>query len=132
MGRAASEPNVLYYLAIALYVICCLFLIVVVLLQPGQVARRGGGGVFGAGSSTGSVFGGRGASTVLSRATTIAAGAFMVLSIILARAGSDQSAAEGAVGDVLAQKKAETKPADAKPDDKAAKPAADSATPAAK
>lgn len=123
----------LYYLAIALYVICCLFLIIVVLLQPGQVARRGGGGVLGAGSSTGSVFGGRGASTVLSRATTIAAGAFMVLSILLARAGSDQSAVENAAQEVI-KANADTKKAEAKPaaDAKAAAPvAAPVAAPAA-
>ena len=75
----------LYYLAVAIYVICCLFLIVVVLLQPGK--SGGKGGVFGAGSSTGSVFGGRGASTVMTRLTTGAAALFMILSIVLARSG---------------------------------------------
>jgi len=119
---------VLYSLAVALYVIVCLFLVVVVLLQPGQVGRRGGGcGVFGAGSSTGSVFGGRGASTVLSKATTIAAASFMVLSIVLARAGSDRSAVEGAAQSVLTPKAA---PA-GKPAEKAPEKAGDAPAPAA-
>ena len=72
----------LYFLAVAIYVLVCLFLIVVVLLQPGR--GDGMGAAFG-GSSTGTVFGGRGASDVLTRMTTAAAILFMVLSIVLAR-----------------------------------------------
>lgn len=119
----------LYSFVVALYVLVCLFLIIVVLLQPGSAGRRGGGGVFGAGSSTGSVFGGRGASTVLSRATTIAAGAFMILSIVLARFGADTSAVEGAASSVVAKKAEDAKAAAAKPAEEA-KPA-EAATPAA-
>ena len=52
--------------------------------------------MFGAGSSTGSVFGGRGASTVMTRLTTGAAALFMILSILLAKSGSDHSAVEAA------------------------------------
>lgn len=83
----------LYTLAIAVYVLVCLFLIVVVLLQPGKAG--GNAAVFGAGSATGSVWGGRGASTVLSKATTIAAALFMILSIVLARAGADTTSIKG-------------------------------------
>ncbi len=78
----------LYYLAVALYVVVSFFLIIVVLLQPGK--GEGMGAAFG-GSSTGTVFGGRGASTVLTKMTTGSAVLFMVLSVILARAGSDRS-----------------------------------------
>ena len=84
----------LYYLAVALYVIDCLFLCVVVLLQPGKA--DGMGSAFG-GSSTGTVFGGRGASTVLTKMTTGAAVLFMVLSIILARASADTSRVDGSI-----------------------------------
>ncbi len=84
----------LYYLAVALYVIDCLFLCVVVLLQPGK--GDGMGAAFG-GSSTGTVFGGRGASTVLTKMTTGAAVLFMVLSIILARASADSSRVDGTI-----------------------------------
>ena len=84
----------LYYLAVALYVIDCLFLCIVVLLQPGK--GDGMGAAFG-GSSTGTVFGGRGASTVLPKMTPGAAVLFMVLSIILARASADSSSVDGSL-----------------------------------
>jgi preprotein translocase subunit SecG len=70
----------LYYLIIVLHVVACLFLIAVVLLQQGKgqdLASAFGGG----GSQT--AFGPRGSATVLSRATTILAGLFMVTSLAL-------------------------------------------------
>ncbi len=70
----------LYYLAIVLHVVACLFLIGVVLLQEGKgqdlVGAFGGGG-----SQT--AFGPRGQANVLSRATTILAGVFMITSLSL-------------------------------------------------
>jgi preprotein translocase subunit SecG len=68
----------LYYLIVFLHVVACLFLIAVVLLQQGKgqdLASAFGGG----GSQT--AFGPRGSATVLSRATTILAGVFMVTSL---------------------------------------------------
>ena len=62
------------------HVIVCLFLIVVVLLQSGKAADLAGA-FGGMGSQT--AFGPRGAATVLSKATTIAAGLFMVTSLSL-------------------------------------------------
>ena len=70
----------LYYLIIFLHIVACLFLIAVVLLQQGKgqdLASAFGGG----GSQT--AFGPRGSATVLSRATTILAGVFMVTSLTL-------------------------------------------------
>jgi preprotein translocase subunit SecG len=70
----------LYYLIVFLHVVACLFLIAVVLLQQGKgqdLASAFGGG----GSQT--AFGPRGSATVLSRATTILAGVFMVTSLAL-------------------------------------------------
>ena len=69
-----------YYLIITLHVIACFFLIAVVLLQQGKgqdLASAFGGG----GSQT--AFGPRGSATVLSRATTILAGVFVVTSLSL-------------------------------------------------
>jgi preprotein translocase subunit SecG len=70
--------NVLYYLVLLLHIIACLFLIAVVLLQQGKgqdlASAFGGGG-------TQAAFGPRGSATVLSRATTILAGVFMVTSM---------------------------------------------------
>ena len=74
------------------HVIVCLFLVVVVLLQSGKAADLAGA-FGGMGSQT--VFGPRGAATVLSRATTVAATLFMItsltLSIMATRAGKGSS-----------------------------------------
>jgi preprotein translocase subunit SecG len=74
------------------HVIVCLFLVVVVLLQSGKAADLAGA-FGGMGSQT--VFGPRGAATVLSKATTIAATLFMItsltLSIMATRAGKGSS-----------------------------------------
>jgi preprotein translocase subunit SecG len=68
------------YLLTTIHVIVCLFLVVVVLLQSGKAADLAGA-FGGMGSQT--VFGPRGSATVLSKATTIAAGLFMVTSLAL-------------------------------------------------
>jgi preprotein translocase subunit SecG len=72
--------TVLYYVVIFLHVVACLFLIGVVLLQQGKgqdlASAFGGGG-------TQTAFGPRGSANVLSRATTILAGVFMVTSLAL-------------------------------------------------
>ena len=89
------------------HVIVCLFLVIVVLLQSGKAADLAGA-FGGMGSQT--AFGPRGAATVLSKATTIAAGLFMVtslsLSVLYTRAGG------GSVGSsVLDSAPAATQPA---------------------
>ncbi|MBI4877214.1 MAG: preprotein translocase subunit SecG [Acidobacteria bacterium] len=61
--------------------VVCLFLVIVVLLQSGKAADIAGA-FGGMGSQT--AFGPRGSATVLSKATTIAAGLFMVTSMSLA------------------------------------------------
>ena len=70
--------TILYYVVIALHIVACLFLIGVVLLQQGKgqdlASAFGGGG-------TQAAFGPRGSATVLSRATTILAGVFMLTSL---------------------------------------------------
>lgn len=62
-----------------------------VLLQRGKGAEAGAG--FGAGAS-GTVFGARGASTALSRATAIFAAVFMINSLLLAYVGTKVSEAQ--------------------------------------
>jgi preprotein translocase subunit SecG len=72
--------TIAYYLVITLHIIACLFLIAVVLLQQGKgqdlASAFGGGG-------TQTAFGPRGSANVLSRATTVLAGVFMVTSLAL-------------------------------------------------
>jgi preprotein translocase subunit SecG len=69
-----------YYVVVGLHIIACLFLIGVVLLQQGKnqdlASAFGGGG-------TQTAFGPRGSANVLSRATTILAGVFMITSLAL-------------------------------------------------
>lgn len=72
---------VLTILFTIIHVVVCLFLVVVVLLQSGKAADLAGA-FGGMGSQT--AFGPRGAATVLSKATTIAAAVFMVTSLSLA------------------------------------------------
>ncbi len=69
-----------YYLVVTVHVIACLFLIAVVLLQQGKGQDLAS--AFGGGGSQ-AAFGPRGSATVLSRATTILAGLFMVTSLTL-------------------------------------------------
>jgi preprotein translocase subunit SecG len=70
--------TVLYWIVVTLHITACLFLIGVVLLQQGKgqdlASAFGGGG-------TQTAFGPRGSANVLSRATTILAGMFMVTSL---------------------------------------------------
>jgi preprotein translocase subunit SecG len=66
-----------------------LAIIGLVLLQRGKGADAGAG--FGAGAS-GTVFGARGATTALSRATAVFAAVFMINSLLLAYIGSHQAA----------------------------------------
>jgi len=62
------------------YVLIAVAMIILILLQRGAGAQAGSG--FGGGASA-TVFGSRGATTFLSRATAMLAGAFFVLSILM-------------------------------------------------
>ena len=70
----------IYYIVLTLHVMACLFLIGVVLLQQGKGQDLAS--AFGGGGSQ-AAFGPRGSATVLSRATAILAGLFMVTSLSL-------------------------------------------------
>ena len=73
----------IYGLILGFHVVVCIGLILVVLLQSGKGGGLAGafGGMGGAGQS---LFGGRGAATFLSKATTAFGVAFMTTSLILA------------------------------------------------
>ena len=75
----------LHTLLTVIQVVCCAAIIGLVLIQRGKGADAGAG--FGSGAS-GTVFGARGASTALSRATAIFAAIFMINSLLLAYLGS--------------------------------------------
>jgi preprotein translocase subunit SecG len=72
--------TIAYYAVIVLHILACFFLIGVVLLQQGKnqdlASAFGGGG-------TQTAFGPRGSANVLSKATTVLAGIFMVTCLAL-------------------------------------------------
>jgi len=72
---------------VVIHVVVCIALIMIVLLQTGKGADMGA--AFGGGSSQ-TLFGSTGASTFLSKATTVAAVVFMLTSLILAYMSGDK------------------------------------------
>jgi preprotein translocase subunit SecG len=106
------------YIALSiLHIVIASGLILIVLLQSGKGADIGA--AFGGGSSQ-TVFGGRGAATFLSKATTVLAILFMVMSIALTLLASQQTGTTVVPAD-------QPKPASSAP----AAPPAQSQTPAA-
>ena len=97
------------------HVLLCVFMIFVILLQPGKDA--GMGSALGGGAAT-SAFGGRGATTFLTKITGICAALFFVTSLGLSFVGMRTSVAGS-----LANKPAATQPAPA-PQQGAAQPGA--------
>lgn len=87
-----------------LHVFVCAVLMFVVLLQQGK--GGGMGAAFGGGAAA-QVFGGRGAGNLLTRATAICAGIFMLTSVSLAYLSSSGDRALKARAAMEAQKKAE-------------------------
>jgi preprotein translocase subunit SecG len=79
----------LHTLLMIVHFFCAAAIVALVLLQRGKGAEAGAG--FGAGAS-GTVFGARGATTALSRATAILAAIFMVTSLSLAYIGTRKAA----------------------------------------
>ncbi|HEX9974311.1 MAG TPA: preprotein translocase subunit SecG [bacterium] len=82
-------------LLIIIHFIITILLTIVILLQ----SSKGGGlaGVFGGGGGMGTVFGGRGAGTFLSKLTTILATLFLVLSLIISNIDKGKSVDQGIV-----------------------------------
>jgi preprotein translocase subunit SecG len=78
----------LHTFLMSIHFFCAAGIVALVLLQRGKGAEAGAG--FGAGAS-GTVFGARGASTALSRATAIMAAIFMLTSLSLAYVGARRS-----------------------------------------
>jgi len=98
------------------HVIVCIFLILVVLVQQGKGADWAG--AFG-GGGTQTAFGARGAGTVLSKATTVAAVVFMItsltLTILVSRPGGSSVIREGAKQKQQQQQQQQPQPAQQTP-----------------
>jgi preprotein translocase subunit SecG len=109
-----------------IHVFVCAVLMFVVLLQQGK--GGGMGAAFGGGAAQ-QVFGGRGAGNLLTRATAVCAGVFMLTSVSLAYLSSSGDRALKARAAMEAQKKAEK--GSARPKDSATPPASAAAAPPA-
>jgi preprotein translocase subunit SecG len=107
-----------------IHVLVCVFLVIVVLLQSGKAADLAGA-FGGMGSQT--AFGPRGAATVLSKATTIAAGLFMVTSLSLSILATNNAGTGSSVLDRAGKGPQKSAPAQ----QTATPPAAPATTPAA-
>ncbi len=91
-----------------IHILVCFFLVIVVLLQSGKAADLAGA-FGGMGSQT--AFGPRGAATILSKATTVAAVMFMVTSLSLSIMASRSSGAASTVLEKQPGTPAQTAPA---------------------
>src|SRR5882672_4559830 len=125
------QSTILETLLQILHVFVCLVLMFVVLLQQG---RGGGMGAIGGGAAA-QVFGGRGAGNILTRATSICAGIFMLTSVSLAylsSSGDRSIRAKVAVEDKKRSERGVARPKEAKspPKDNAAEGAGGSSGPA--
>lgn len=86
----------MYAAMLVVHVFICIALVISVLLQSSK--GEGLAGAFGGSSLTGTVFGGRGAATFLSKATTILAITFMASCIVLTFLHPSAGTASTAVG----------------------------------
>ena len=93
----------LHAFLIAIQIISAICIIVLVMLQRGKGAEAGAG--FGAGAS-GTVFGARGATTALSRATAIFAAIFMLNSLALTYLSTHSQPQQTSILDIAGQTKA--------------------------
>jgi preprotein translocase subunit SecG len=102
-ARVEADSFMLRIILTIVQVFSSLAIIALVLLQRGKGAEAGAG--FGAGAS-GTVFGARGASTALSRATAIFAAVFMLNSLLLTYMGTHvgASAPQKSILDTVGEK----------------------------
>ncbi len=100
----------MFAILIIIHIIICSGLILVVLMQSAK--GEGLAGAFGGGGLSGAVFGGRGAATFLSKATTALAILFMISCISLTLVARGRSAA-AAAGESAVERMATEQPVQA-------------------
>ena len=94
---------------IIFHVIICVSLVLVVLMQSSKGEGLDGSAFGGGGSMGGAVFGGRGAASFLSRATTVLAVVFMLncASLAYMSANQDRAASNPALGESVVSREAQ-------------------------
>jgi preprotein translocase subunit SecG len=113
----------LHAFLVVIQVVSALCILVLVMLQRGKGAEAGAG--FGAGAS-GTVFGARGATTALSRATAVFAAIFMLNSLALTYLSTRSHEQQQTILDIAGKTQA---PAATRPLNPAPAPKADGSTP---
>ncbi len=93
----------LYSVLVSIDVLIAAALIGLVLLQQGKGASAGAAFGGGGGGASGTVFGARGSSSFMSRATAILAAAFFINSIVLAYLASNRPVAESVIDSAIVQ-----------------------------
>jgi preprotein translocase subunit SecG len=86
----------LYAVILGVHVVVCVLLILVVLLQSSKDGGLAGGSAFGGGAEL-TMFGARGAATVLSKATTLFGSLFMITSLTLTLLGAGRTSQPASV-----------------------------------
>ncbi len=112
----------IYGIVLGLHVLVCVILVLIVLLQSSKGTGLASAAFGGGADST--VFGGRGAATVLSKATTIFGAAFMLTSLTLTLLGASR---DRAMKSVVAEEAAQQAPL--QPPASTAPPAGEAAIP---
>ena len=92
----------IYGIVLGLHVVICIGLVLVVLLQSSKGGGLAGGSAFGGGAES-TMFGGRGAGTLLSKATTVFGVAFMISALTLTLMGTRSSAPRSVVAEEAAR-----------------------------
>jgi len=97
----------LFTVMVIFHTLVCVLLVIVVLMQSAK--GEGLAGAFGGGGSglTGAVFGGRGAASFLSKATTVLAIVFMINCGVLAFMSSHRTGAASTAGESVVTEKAQ-------------------------
>ena len=88
----------LYSILVSIDVLIAAALIALVLLQQGKGANAGAAFGGGGGGASGTVFGAKGSSSFMSRATALLAAAFFINSIVLAYLATNRPVAESVMG----------------------------------
>ena len=110
----------MYLTLISLHVVLCVFLVLIIILQPG----KGGdvGAAFGGGGGGSQMFGPRGPTNLLQRATTVVAVLFMMTSMSLAWYSNKSVLSDSRVEDELLKLQEREDSQDEEPADAAQEP----------
>ena len=89
----------MFTILLLLHILVAVLLVIAILLQTGQGGTLSG--AFGGGGGNQTLFGGRGAATFLTRATTYLGAGFLLISLVLAYVQAHQTAPQRAARNII-------------------------------